>query len=423
MVRILAPTYHRQKRPPAFVATDIARAALALTLLATALAVLPAPIAAAAPLPRGTAVWWGCMEERFQGPASLACPRAYDPRYERTVLERFDRITPENELKMAHLQPRQGAFDFRTADRVAGFARANAREIRGHALVWGADLPRWITDARVLDWGREEALDVMRTHIRTVVRHFATRFPGVVSEWDVVNEPLDESGRLARTFWATRIGRDYVERALREARAADPSAKLVVNEVGVEHPGPKSDALLALVRDLKQRGVPLDAVGWQMHLGSPPGAPPVDDLVALMRRYAELGVEVEVTELDVPTPTLASTLGGNPVLDQADAYRRVALACRRAGNCSGLTVWGVADPYSWRGEDARALMFDASFQPKPQVADIDEILGAAPSRGPRVVAGRTRMKSARHCARPARRSRGAKRDRRARRARRCAPRP
>ena len=305
------------------------------------------------------------MDESFRVPASLDCPHSFDPRYRQTALDRFDRFTPENEFKMAYLQPQRGIYDFRFADRIAGFAGVYGREIRGHALVWGAGLPAWLTSARLLDWGRDEALDVMRSHIRTVVRHFATRFPGVVTEWDVVNEPLRDDGRFAPNFWSLRIGKDYVEQALREARRADPSVRLVINEVDVERPGPKADALVGLVRDLKRRGAPLDAVGWQMHLGSPAGAPPVDDLVAMMRRYADLGVQVEITELDVPTPAVASTPGGDPAQEQADAYRRVATACRRAGNCSGLTVWGVADPYSWRGPDSQSCQFRPP-EPVPQ---------------------------------------------------------
>lgn len=378
------------------------------------LATLAAPTIASAAIPRGVAVWWGCMERDVDGPATLACPRGYDPRYAETVLANFERFTPENELKMIHLQPRQGVFDFSLADRIAGFAQFYGRQVRGHALVWGSDLPRWLTEPRLFEWDRSAALDVMRAHVRTVMRRFATRFPGVVGTWDVVNEPLDERGRLAKTFWATRIGPDYIERALRYADAADSSARLVINEVDVERPGPKADALLELVRRLKERDVPLDAVGFQMHLGSPRGAPPVEDLVALMRRFGELGVDVEITELDIPTPVLATTLGGNAAADQANAYRRVAQACADAGNCTGFSVWGVADPYSWRGESERALMFDAAFQPKGQVNDVYELLGAVPPGPPASTATRPRRATARRASR--RRSGARRASRRGRRA-------
>jgi endo-1,4-beta-xylanase len=218
-----------------------------------------------------------------------------------------------------------------------------------------------------------------------------------VPVWDVVNEPLDASGRLAANFWSRAIGRDYIEQALVSAHRADPAAKLVINEMDVERPGPKADALFALVSDLKRRGVPLDGVGIQMHLDSPQGTPPYADLVAAMRRYAEIGVTVEVTELDVPTPAGVVEPGRDPVAEQAAAFERVVRACRDAGNCTGFTTWGVADIYSWRGPEARALMFHADFAPKPQVAPVEEILGhrrpaTLKARRPRCVRWRSRAR-------------------------------
>ena len=351
-------------------------------------------------IPRGAALWWACTQQNYEGPRSLACKHAYDPRYVERFVGSFDQLTPENEFKMAYLQPHEGAFDFSVADRIAALAQAHGKEIRGHTLVWGHDLPGWLTARRLFGWQRAEALALMRTHIETVVRHFAETFPGVVPVWDVVNEPLDENGRLADNFWARTIGSDYVERALVYARRADAAAKLVINEVDVERKGPKADALFTLVADLKRRGVPVDGVGVQMHLDSPQATPPYAQLVAEMRRYAEIGVAIEVTEMDVPTPTNVTGPGRNPDAEQAGAFERVARACRDAGNCTGFTTWGVADPYSWRGAEERALMFRADFAPKAQVATVRRILAgrqpAARARGQRTRCRATRPRLRHH---------------------------
>jgi endo-1,4-beta-xylanase len=326
---------------------------------------------AAVAIPEGSALWFACTEPVFKGPLSLRCRRPYDPRYLQTFLHGFARFTPENEFKMVYLEPLANRFNFTLADQVAAFARANNKTIRGHTLLWNQQTPWWLRHP-LLPWNSKSLTNVMHTYIASVVGHFATAFPGVVSEWDVVNEPLSSSGTLGWSPWEAAIGSDYIRTALQFAHAADPAAKLLINEDGADSPGPKSEALLSLASSLKASGAPINAVGFEAHV-TPDTAPGLGYLLWLWHRYAQAGLDVEVTELDV---------GNDNGIDDPAAklavFQRYAEACRLAGNCTGLTVWGVANAYSWLGATADALLYNLNFVPSPAVEILQRLLGATP---------------------------------------------
>jgi endo-1,4-beta-xylanase len=305
----------------------------------------------------------------YRGPASLRCPWPYDPRYAQTFLRGFDRFTPENEFKMMYLEPQENRFDFSLADQVAQFARVNGKTIRGHTLLWSEELPWWLAHP-LLPWPGDWLASAMRTYITTVVGHFATDFPGVVTEWDVVNEPLASNGTLAWTPWDRAIGPGYIAMALAAAHAADPAARLLINENGGET-WPKAEPLLALATKLKQAGAPLDGIGFESHT-TPSTAPTLAQLLTLWRRYAQAGLTVEVTELDV-----ADDRGRDDPAAKEEVFRRYALACRLAGNCTGLTVWGVADRYSWLGPASDSLLYGSDFTPKPAAGVVHEVLAGS----------------------------------------------
>jgi endo-1,4-beta-xylanase len=163
--------------------------------------------------------------------------------------------------------------------------------------------------------------------------------------------------------WQRSIGPDYIELALRAARAADPRAKLFINEYGAEGPGRKLEGLVELVRALQKRDVPLDGIGLQMHshiLGFHDQA----TLESTMRRFAAMGLEVQVTEMDVGTSLLAIE-ALDRLTRQADAYGAAARACNAVAACRRFTTWGFTDRLSWIGIGEAPLLFDASYRPKP----------------------------------------------------------
>ncbi len=333
-----------------------------------------------------------------QGAAVRVSALRSDTAYRDTFIREFDSLTPENELKMAALQPRRGQYDFATADELVDFARRNGKAVHGHALVWGMSLPLWLVDHGATDklglrlppivlprlpsalgklvgntatlltgWRRDELLAIMRDHIATVVRRYAGR----VGEWDVVNEPLSNDGTRAPTVWQRFIGPDHIELALRAARAADPKAKLFINEYGVEGPGRKLEGLVRLVSGLKARGVPLDGIGLQTHthiLGFHDEA----TLASTMRRLAAMGLQVQVSEIDVGTsvPGAAGVESPDRLTRQAEAYGAAARACNAVSACSRFTTWGITDRLSWLGAGESGLLFDSKLQAKPAYAAV-----------------------------------------------------
>jgi hypothetical protein len=207
----------------------------------------------------------------------------------------------------------------------------------------------------------------MKNHARTVV----DRYAGRLEQWDVVNEPLATlSGALDPTnlFFQT-LGEEYIDLAFREAHAADPHALLFLNETLVELIPAKFAGLLALAERLLARGVPIHGIGIQGHffLSRPnPGA-----LQRQFEQIAELGLLVELTEVDLPISLFAAA--PDPLVAQAQAYADVFDACLAVPACTGVTTWGIDDgdtwldtfPLSQQNAPNRPLLFDASGAPKP----------------------------------------------------------
>jgi endo-1,4-beta-xylanase len=270
-------------------------------------------------------------EAMFFGTAARATALD-DPTYASTLAREFGGLVPENELKWEVVHPQAATYDFSLTDRLVNFARDHDMQVRGVPLLWHHQNPAWVDSLTIT-----QARDAYRNHIRTVVG----RYRGRITQWDVVNEPFLTSGELAPTKWRS-TGRRYMDDAFSVARAADPSAKLFINENGVERSGPKADALFNEVRAMKERGVPIDGVGFQMHTQLVTTNRQM--LAEQMARYASIGVEVAITEMDVsltvpPTPAAFQ--------HQATIYRDMLAACREAPNCNTFFLWGFTDRFSW----------------------------------------------------------------------------
>ncbi len=288
-----------------------------------------------------------------------------DARYRNTFLEVFDSLTPQNEMKMDALQPQRARYEFAIADQLVAFAVAHGKQVRGHTTVWHKQLPTWLTRR---SWARAELTAILKDHVQTVIG----RYRGRISEWDVVNEPIAEDGTLRPTIWRGTLGHGYVADALCWAHEADPGARLYINDYNTELAGPKADRLYALAQELVAREVPLHGVGFQMHV-STASYPREAGLVANMRRFSDLGLGVDVTELDVRT---SGTPGSaeERLAAQREVYRTVAAACRALERCDRLTTWGITDAHSWLGPAELPLPFDGSYEPKPAFAVLRETL-------------------------------------------------
>jgi endo-1,4-beta-xylanase len=353
------------------------------TVLAAAALSLAAQAGKAAPgalqLPRPVAP----LKRRIPfGSASMIQSFRADPRYGEALVRHCDIIVPMNCLKWEQLRHDRARFDTADAEAQIAFAEANGKSVRGHALVWGLALPDW---AKRIS-SRAEAEREMTNHIRTVV----TRFKGRIPSWDVVNEAVadhPEKGEAYRpSLWQERLGPGHIDLAFRTAAAADPAAKLVINDYNLEYATvtarARRAALLAMVRRLKDKGIPIHGVGLQAHLY----AEQQIDTEGLARFVSELdamGLDILITELDV----IDWRLPGPVAARDAAAARHVLAFLDTVGSAklpSSVVTWGMSDATSWihdtfkrdDGLRARPLPFDESFRPKPMWQAIESFCAA-----------------------------------------------
>ena len=298
--------------------------------------------------------------------------------YAATLGREFNMVEPEDAMKWAVIRRERSTFDFTGGDRVLAFAQVHRMKDRGHTLVWPWSNPAWLTSQ---SFTPEQLSQILQEHITTVVTHFR----GKVFAWDVVNEAFDEHGALKHSPWYDQPGiglaaksSAYIEQALRWAHAADPQALLFYNDHGAETINVKSETIYAMVKDFRQRGVPIDGVGMQMHIFDL--RPDVDGIAASIARFAALGLRVHITEMDVALPVDASGhASAADLAQQAEIYRRIAAACLAQGNCTAIQTWGFTDKYSWigwksKGSQGQALPFDRNYRPKAAYGGLRDAL-------------------------------------------------
>ena len=280
----------------------------------------------------------------------------------------FNMMVCENEMKMDALQPSQGSFSYGGADNLVSHAQRNNMAIRGHCLVWHQQQPTWLSsDGKKNDknWTRQQALDIMKDHITKVMKHFK----GKVTEWDVVNECLDDDQSIIRTnpngytlrqtVWQHAIGDDYIDSAFVYARRADPDAVLYLNDYDVELQGKaKAVAFRNLALRLKNKDIPIDGVGLQCHFSI--GEVDSVKLASTVKRFGQDDLKCVITELDMGIP---STSTAN-LVEQARLYRVITDIMLDNDNCPYMVIWGLKDNDSWRS-GSNPLLYDSGMGKKP----------------------------------------------------------
>jgi endo-1,4-beta-xylanase len=256
-------------------------------------------------------------------------------------------------MKWDTIEPSPNSFNFAPAGQITGNAQSHGMKIRGHTLVWHSQLPGWVGG---LDTNGLRS--AMTNHINQVMGHWR----GQIYAWDVVNEAFEENGTRRQSVFEQKLGDGYIEEAFRTARAADPNAKLCYNDYNTDGQNAKSNGVYAMVSDFKSRGVPIDCVGFQSHFNAQSPVP--SDYRANLQRFADLGVDVQITELDIEGSGTA----------QADSYRTVTNTCLAVSRCAGITTWGVTDKYSWRASGT-PLLFDGDYDKKPAYSAVLAALG------------------------------------------------
>ncbi|QFZ91841.2 endo-1,4-beta-xylanase [Synechococcus elongatus] len=276
-------------------------------------------------------------------------------------------LVPEWEMKWAVLQPDRDRFDFSRPDRLLTFARSYPAQLRGHTLLWHQQLPTWLNNLTAT-----ETETALQRYIDTVVGHYR----GQLQSWDVINEPIAEDGYgLRPNRWLQQLGPNYLEQALRWARAADAQVPLVINDYGLEPDSPlatrKRQQLLQLVATLRDRDAPLQAIGFQAHLVANPQAPPsFTGFAEFLAELSHFDLDFYITELDVNDRALPANFAERD-REVAHLYQRFLTAVLPTPRLKLVTTWGLSDRLSWLNQFApradglpqRPLPFDFNFQP------------------------------------------------------------
>ena len=303
----------------------------------------------------------------------------------------FNSIVAEHCMKSANIHPEEDRYNFEQADQFVKFGQENNMAIIGHCLIWHSQLAPWFcVDQKGNNVSAEVLKQRMKDHITTIV----TRYKGKIKGWDVVNEAIEEDGSYRKTKFYEILGEEYIPLAFQYAHEADPDAELYYNDYGMNVPG-RRDAVVKLVNSLKAKGLRIDAVGMQGHMGM--DYPTIEDFEASMLAFAGTGVKVMITEWDMsalPTVKRSANISDTVTFRKAmnpypealpDSVSAVwnarmkaffNLFLKHADIVERVTAWGVSDGDSWknnfpvRGRKEYPLLFDRNYEMKPFLKEL-----------------------------------------------------
>ncbi|WP_018015846.1 endo-1,4-beta-xylanase [Teredinibacter turnerae] len=311
-----------------------------------------------------------------------------NPKFMNLVAKEFNAVTMENSMKWERVHPRPGKWNWELADKFMDFADKHKMFKVGHVLVWHSQVPSWVfQDEAGKPLDRDALLARMRGHIGKI----AGRYAGRMNSWDVVNEAIDEDKGWRKSPWFNIIGPDFMDYAFNFARETDSSAQLVYNDYNMHNPG-KRAFLVDYIRKAKKRGVPIQGVGLQGHVGL--DFPDISEFEASLKAYAAEGMRLHITELDLDVLPVAWEFSGaeisasfeysdkiNPYpnglpakVEQQLTDRYVEffkLFLKYRDHIDRVTFWGVSDKNSWKndfpvkGRTNYPLLFDRNFERKP----------------------------------------------------------
>ena len=279
--------------------------------------------------------------------------------------QEFNNLTSEYEMKMNVMYPSEGNYDFSAADAIVEFALANDMNVHGHALIWHNATPSWVENFSGTD---AEFEAMVEDYITTTV----TRYKGKVRSWDVVNEGINDSnGSLRQTVFSQKMGDDYISKCFKFARNADPDVLLFYNDYSVVSNETKQTAIFDLIDDMKTNNVPIDGVGFQMHIDY--RSPSTSQMEAAIDKAVERDLKLHFSELDIRANPNGdqSSLTSDRAEAQKAKYKEVVKIYNSIplDNKFAITVWGVRDNESWLidfwGNPEWPLLFDASYNKKP----------------------------------------------------------
>lgn len=284
----------------------------------------------------------------------------FNPEDQERIKEFSNILVAENFMKCANLRPNAKFWNWSDIDHAIEFAQANNIQMKFHTMFWHQQNSSFVSNIST----KEDALAFMDDHIKTIMEHLK----GKIKVYDVVNEMFEEDGSFRQSKWYNLIGEEYLAHALTVARSCDPDAKLYLNEYNNECVGyPKADAMFNFVKKLKESGVPIDGIGMQLHLSTDLPFNP-DAIRANCRRYADIGIEISFSEVDVRLP--ASKFNDEAeVKKQEEIYTTLLDIALTEPNVKSFIVWGMYDRTNWVpatfGGYGNACIYDMEYNKKP----------------------------------------------------------
>ncbi|MCM2983524.1 endo-1,4-beta-xylanase [Niallia circulans] len=288
-----------------------------------------------------------------------------DIAYKKIIGEQLNVITTENEMKFDVIHPQKYEYNFIQSDKVVNFAIEYKQLIRGHTLVWHRRIPEWLTNE---SFSKEEMKKILKEHIQTVVR----KYKGKIYAWDVVNEAFNEDGSLKDSIWLRTIGPQYISLSYKWAHEADPDALLFYNDYNIEEKNTKSDAVFKMVKDFKERNIPIHGIGLQMHTGTNSNYD-FNNIKQNMTRFKGLGIQSQITELDVVLNIDNKSRLANEE-KQKEIYTKALRTCLDVDTCTAFIMWGITDKYTPRKVNEYPLIFDIEYRPKTTYRSLLDVL-------------------------------------------------
>ncbi|AZA88899.1 endo-1,4-beta-xylanase [Chryseobacterium shandongense] len=337
------------------------------------------------------------FKDKFYIGTAMSLPQinGTDVKSDQIITSQYSSIVAENCMKSMFLQPQEGKFFFDDADRFVAFGEKNNMFIIGHTLIWHSQLPKWFfVDKNGKDVSPEVLKQRMKNHITTVV----SRYKGRVKGWDVVNEAIMEDGTYRKSKFYEILGEEFIPLAFQYAQEADPNAELYYNDYNEWFPE-KVKTVINIVKNMKSRGIKVDGVGMQTHVGL--DTPKLAEYEKAIIDYASAGVKVNITEMEIstlPSPWGTSANVSDTVEYQAkmNPYTKglpqnvqkewesrylnfFRLFIKHEDKIRRVTMWGVTDNQSWKndfpvkGRTDYPLLFDRNFKAKPVVEKIIQL--------------------------------------------------
>lgn len=309
------------------------------------------------------------------------------------VKKHFNAIVAENCMKMEEVHPEEGKYTFDQADQFVKFGEDNGLTITGHCLIWHSQCPEWFFQD---ENGKEVSPEVLKQRMKDHIYTVAKRYKGKLKGWDVVNEAIIEDGSYRKSKFYQILGEEFIPLAFQYAHEADPDAELYYNDYGMDNEG-RRNGVVKLIRSLKEKGLRIDAVGMQGHMGM--DYPKIEEFEKSMLAFAAEGVKVMITEWDMSalptarqsaniTDTIAFRKSLNPYTEtlpdsvsqawNARMKQFFNLFEKHADIVTRVTAWGVTDGDSWKndfpmkGRHDYPLLFDRNYQPKAFVTELIE---------------------------------------------------